>query len=236
MAWTKLVGLRKLKKLTLGSNEFAVAPFKVYSNHSQIKDSLLVAAPRLLVRTDELSKQYGTMNWASMPRFEVLTSEVSKKNTGKKSKALATAIQKKLGEFPVYLRNMGNIRLIIHPLPDRNSILYSGSIVIDRSRFFAQISLRKDPNPNLQDFRGEPMAASYYLLGKILIRDEPHFGIFSRRKRRNQPDYPVIDKALRFLKLALKKKMLQDKNHELSFVVYKTNPNVLEFFDFRNDT
>lgn len=215
--FTKAHGLKKLKKIVAGSNNWRVAPYVVLNSAENFRRNQMRGMPRALVRTDEIGRVYKRLSYNAMPQGDINLRATNDKR-----------IRQKLGEYVFVdkLRGLlgGKAKLIVHPTKPRGKILWTGRITINYGS--GKIELRK-----------KPPVREHYHKGVYNTNFEARVenGTFEIQESRAQT--PEVDKILdslgAFVRTALEKRQIKpaSRSNEIYFVIWKDAPGVIEFYD-----
>ncbi len=222
--FTKLWGLKKLRKITRGSRNFGTAPYKAYTDPNQFHIEDALGHPRLLVRTDEKGRRYQRLEWRDMPREDVHIH-----NTFGRRSANESHVRKGLAKMA---RRPG-INIIVHPTRPREEIAYTGSFFFQKSgEGKAGIRIYIKRNPRAEETRHNIITEPLISIEDIF--EKPPKNPDSRGK--NTDLKRIVNNAIEFARRALGTRQIRlssERHIEAHFLTFKRRPTFLEFYDLR---
>ncbi|MFA5931642.1 MAG: hypothetical protein WC821_05020 [archaeon] len=245
---TKLFGLKKLKKIVGTDPRWVVSPHKVYASPEQFRLAHARGNKRLLVRGDEVGRNYTKFNWASMPRFDVglrqflfsvdqknAEEQKARKDIGKIGKHYIDghfynpSASGMLGEKALARKKM---RLIVHPTRAREKIETTGQALITNRSGQTKLYFWLSFNAGKETVHRQiPKDVSVeYVLVNGKWKQLTKF-LYSKNASRRKADL-VIKRMNEFIKrgVELNQIKLGRLETEINFLTWKGDPKI-EVFD-----
>lgn len=223
-SFTKLWGLKKLHEIAKGLHGVAyVSPHKVYASENQYRPNHERNMPRILLRGDEVAKQYHYLHWPDLPRIN-------------DAKAGDLSVPQRIREVinrsqPLGPLRLSRSRILMHPTKPTSEMHFEGEIRWRWGklaiRFFRHIGDKEKSSIKDERYRSDWTGKKWKVEGQqgTVSISEAAFPAEAKLALRH---------ALRVLQSATKQhqiKLIPSREYSLRFVTWKDNPSLLELHD-----
>ncbi|MFH1106762.1 MAG: hypothetical protein V1787_02605 [Candidatus Micrarchaeota archaeon] len=243
----KLVGLRKLERITRGLKGCSVAPYRVYSSPSQFRMEHAGNSPRLMVRTDEAGRNYKELPHSEMPRLDIdlhaghivvfdgqhMRPATDSGSPSARQILIRHELEMLYGHPALHRSSRDRVKFIVHPTGPRNQFAFAGKIVFRDGK--ASLTLRPDP-PEDKHAHRDLMSATgnhYFRMDFSKDGDMKWENAETAPPDRDEVVEKIVEHARDFVVKGIRTRRLSKEWCDAWFVTWKKQPTHLEFHDLR---